>query len=105
MMREDEIHSSHMNIYLFTVSPEITGATFYMPSWASLEGFDTFFCFKFCLPEVFTIRGVISFPQSEITHIFFIIFIAVYSSTCFHTLHIQMCEVTIIFGTFYVKIY
>ena len=37
MMWKYQINSTHMDIYLLAMSPEITGATFYMPTWSSFQ--------------------------------------------------------------------
>ncbi len=59
MMREYEINSAHMDIYLFTVSPQITRTTLDMPPWSSFESFWSFFCIKMSLPKIFPIRNIV----------------------------------------------
>lgn len=104
MMWKDEIYTAHVDIDLFSVSPEITSTTLYMPSWSSFECFCSIFCLKLCLPKIFTISAIVSFPESEIADTFFFIFILFDSRPGFHPFHVEMREVTIFFEAFDVKI-
>lgn len=105
MMREYEINSSHMDIDLFTMSPEITGTTFYVPPWTSFESTWTIFGFKMSFPEIFSISGIVSFPESEITDAFFLILILFDSSSGLHAFHVEMSQITVFFETLDVEIY
>ncbi len=115
MMRENEITPTHMNIYLFTMTPHITSTTLDMPPWSSFEDYSIRSTplvrydvlpplsgghLKCCFPEILSISWIIAFPESKITHIFFFILIRFgsFSGTCFHTFHIQMCQISIVFG-------
>lgn len=106
VMWEDEITSTHMNIYLFTMPPHITSTTLNMPSWSSFQCLFSFSSLKGCFPEICTISWIISFPESKVAHIFFFVFIRFgsFPSSCFHTFHIQMGQVSIIFGCLDIKI-
>lgn len=105
MMREDEIHASHMDIDLLAKSPEITSTTLYMPSWPSFQRFFAFTCLKIGFPEILPISGIISFPESEVTDTFFFIFILLHARASFHAFHVEVGEVTIIFEALDIKIY
>lgn len=104
MMGEYEIDSPHMDIYLFTMSPEITGAAFDVPAWPPFQFFCSILGLKLGFPEIFTISIVVSFPECEITDAFFFIFILLDSCTGFHTFHVEVSEVTIFFKALDIKI-
>jgi len=104
MMRKYEIDSSHMNIDLFTMPPEITSATFYMPTWSPFESFWSIFGLEICFPEIFSISRIISFPESKITHTFFFILILFDPYSSFHPLYIEMSQISIFFEALDIKI-
>ena len=84
MVGKDEIYSTHVYIDLFSVSPEVTGATLYMPTWSAFECFCSFFCFKMSFPKVLAIVGIVTFPERKIADTFFFIFVLFDASACFH---------------------
>jgi hypothetical protein len=103
-MRKYEIAATHMNIDLFTMPPEITGTTLYMPSWSSFESFWSIFRFKMCFPEILAIGFIISFPESEITETLFFVFILFDPCSGFHTFQVEMSEITVFFETLDIKV-
>lgn len=104
-MREDEIHASHMDIDLLTKSPQITGTTLDMPPRSSFQRFFAFTCLETGFPEILSISGIISFPESEVADAFFFIFILFHTCTSFHAFHVEVGEVAIIFEALDIKIY
>jgi hypothetical protein len=96
MMRENEITSTHMDIDLWPEEFHITSGTLDMPTWSSLE---YFFLSVYCdlyLPRVLSIRFlIVCLPEGEVSNLFLVIFIVIYSNTGYHSLHIKVSEFTV----------
>lgn len=102
VMRKYVINSSHMEINLWTKILHNTSTTLYMPSRATLDKYFFFSDLKLSLPKIIPISFfVITFPKYKVSHTFFFILIIIDSNACFHSLYIEICELSVAFKFFY----
>lgn len=97
MMREEVIDATHVDIDLCSEVVMVTCATLDMPAWTSCQR-SLFTIYRHGdSPFILTITFlVVGFPESEISHLFLIVLIVIYTDTRDHPTHIEMSEFSVL---------
>ena len=97
MMWKEMIDASEMDIDLLSEKFHITGTTLDMPSWTSWYSNAFPIDYECRFPSIWTIRlCIVSFPESEVSHLFFFVFIIIDPYARLHAFHINMGKLSIV---------